>query len=186
MENNLALMYWISNGWRIFRNNPKLMILGAMIYSSTYIISGLLANLPSGCYFLLAIELLISIPLTAGWWFLSLQLVRGRSVKLLDIFAGFRCFLRVWITFMLTTLVTLSISYRYLDWRTNYFLRAISLRQLRVCVREVSSLLRCLIFLLLKNFFKGSLEERLGKAKSSNSLYSSLQIHLIALPQITR
>jgi len=83
------------------------MVLGAIIFSSSYFFSGLLALLPYGRYFVSAFRLVISPPLTAGWWLLSLRLVRGHPAKLLDILVGFRRFLRVWITFMITTLIAL-------------------------------------------------------------------------------
>ena len=83
------------------------MVAGAVIYASTYVISGLISHLPSGCYIVLLINFFISIPLTGGWWFLLLQLVRGNPAKLLDIFTGFYCFLRVWLTSILTTIILL-------------------------------------------------------------------------------
>ena len=92
----------------MFKNISKLIILGAIIFSSSYFIPVLLAHLPAGHYYVSAFKLVISPPLTAGWWLLSLRLVRGHPAKVLDILMGFRCFLRVWITFMITTIIVLT------------------------------------------------------------------------------
>lgn len=102
---DLTIKRWLAHGWCTLKNNPRLMILGAMIFSLPYLICALLAHLPSGRYLILVFQLATWPPLTAGWWFLCLRLVRGHSAKLSDIFAGFRNFLKVWVTFTLVTLI---------------------------------------------------------------------------------
>ena len=108
-DQKLTFVYWVSHGWYTLRHNSKLMVLGAMIYfSCSHLIYVLLSHLPHGRCFDSAFRFTISPVLSAGWWFLCLKLARGNSARLLDIFGGFRCFLKAWSTFILILLISFS------------------------------------------------------------------------------
>lgn len=105
-NDDLTTKNWLVHGWSTLKNNLKLMVLGAMIFSLSYIIPAFLVHLPFGHYLEFAFQLVLYPVLATGWWFFCLKLVRGQPARLLDIFGAFRNFIKVWVTFFLVTVIS--------------------------------------------------------------------------------
>jgi uncharacterized membrane protein len=98
---------WFSRGWATFKRSPKPIIGGTVIIA----IYGLIINVINitikdfGIWITLPINLVIGLVLTVGWLFLCLRIVRGENVNSFNVFDGFSHFGRVWVTYILFTLI---------------------------------------------------------------------------------
>ncbi|MHC4114630.1 MAG: hypothetical protein ACYSSL_04840 [Planctomycetota bacterium] len=106
-NDDLTTKNWLAHGWSTYKNNLKLMVLGAMIFYSFSLFIALFAHLPFGRYLTFVFQLVVDPVLATGWWFFCLKLARGQPAGLLDIFGAFRNFAKVWATFFLVTVILL-------------------------------------------------------------------------------
>lgn len=102
---SLELGSWFSRGWTTFKTSPKQIIGGAVILSAFYLILALVGLVPGGFIVRLIGLFVVGPVLRVGWCFLCLRLLRGDSVKSLDIFGAFSCFGTAWVTWFLLFLI---------------------------------------------------------------------------------
>jgi len=98
-------IYWISKGREVYINNLNMMLFGSVIFMIPYLVSIFLAHLPNGKYIVILFNLFILPPVMGGYWYLALKAVREQSPQVNDVFYGFRLFVKVWLTFVITSLI---------------------------------------------------------------------------------
>ena len=123
MNNSISIRKWFSKAWETYKEGFGLLILSSIIIQAISMLFVIGMNFQSNKLFLVEIGainpanliltfLLIVLvyfailpPITAGYNYLVLKLVRKKDTKIKDLFKGFSQFGGVWLTFYITAVV---------------------------------------------------------------------------------
>jgi hypothetical protein len=104
-ELDISVKSWYSRGWNTYKNNPNPLILGTIILTGFSFLVTFFYIFTEDIWVILLFNFLIMPVLTVGWLLLCLKIVRGEYADFTVIFYAFSKYLRVWVTFILFTLI---------------------------------------------------------------------------------